>query len=68
MLDHNQLLQRENELIKAQLTSTQELLDQLRTTQQDRIAALADQLQQQVRWDGAHSVAAGMSCVAQHTR
>jgi hypothetical protein len=67
-LDHNQLLQRENELIKAQLTSTQELLDQLRTTQQDRIAALADQLQQQVRWDGAHSVAAGIPCVAQHTR
>jgi hypothetical protein len=29
---------------------------------------LADQLQQQVRWDGAHSVAAGLSCVAQHTR
>lgn len=49
MLEHNQLLQRENELIKAQLTSTQELLDQLRTTQQDRIAALAEQLQQQVR-------------------
>lgn len=49
MLEHNKLLLQENVLLKSQLVSTQETLDQLRTTQQDRIAAIAEQLEQQVR-------------------
>lgn len=49
VLEHNKLLLQENVLLKSQLVSTQETLDQLRTTQQDRIAAIAEQLEQQVR-------------------
>jgi septal ring factor EnvC (AmiA/AmiB activator) len=48
VLEHNKALGTENELLKAQLGSTQELLNELRTTQQDKIAALADKLQEQV--------------------
>lgn len=49
MLEHNKALVQENELLKAQLGSTQELLNELRTTQRGKIAALADKLQEQVR-------------------
>lgn len=52
VLEHNKLLAQENGLLKSQLGSTQEALEQLRTTQQDRISALAEQLQQQV-WGSA---------------
>lgn len=48
MLEHNKVLMAENQLIKAKLTVTEELLEELRTNQQARISALADQLQQQV--------------------
>lgn len=48
MLEHNNILQQENALLKAQLGSTQELLHQLRTTQENKISALADKLKEQV--------------------
>lgn len=58
VLEHNKLLAQENGLLKSQLGSTQEALEQLRTMQQDRIAALAEQLQQQV-WGSAGSATSG---------
>lgn len=48
VLEQNKALLSENALLQAQLTSTKELLEELRTTQQQRISGLADQLQQQV--------------------
>lgn len=48
VFEHNQLLAEENARLKQQLDRTQQVVEDLSTTQKDRLAALSEQLTQQV--------------------
>jgi regulator of replication initiation timing len=48
VLQHNAVLQQENEGLRQQVESTQLQLDDLRTNQQDKLNALAEQIKKQV--------------------
>jgi ElaB/YqjD/DUF883 family membrane-anchored ribosome-binding protein len=48
VFEHNALLQQQNEVLKQQADAQQKLLDELHTNQQDKLNALAQQIDQQV--------------------